>query len=176
MKTDYIDYQDGDVALEGYFAWDETSSEPRPLVLVAHDWSGRREFACGAAERMVELGWCGLAVDIYGKGVFGRDGDTAGNSALMTPYASDRALLRQRMHAALAAARQLPQVDPDRIAAIGYCFGGMAVLELDATGFGMGTRSKRYAMIVDNGVVTHLAVEPAGGIVESAADAILARL
>lgn len=49
-------------------------------------------------------------------------------------------------------------------------------LELDAAGFGMGTRSKRYAMIVDNGVVTHLAVEPAGGILESAADAILARL
>jgi peroxiredoxin len=49
-------------------------------------------------------------------------------------------------------------------------------LELDATGFGMGTRSKRYAMIVDNGVVTHLAVEPAGGIVESAAEAILAKL
>ncbi|MDP1930846.1 MAG: peroxiredoxin [Gammaproteobacteria bacterium] len=49
-------------------------------------------------------------------------------------------------------------------------------LELDATGFGMGTRSKRYAMIVDNGVVTHLGVEPAGGIVESAAEAILAKL
>lgn len=49
-------------------------------------------------------------------------------------------------------------------------------LELDATGFGMGTRSKRYAMIVEDGVLTHLAVEPAGGIVESAADAILARL
>ena len=49
-------------------------------------------------------------------------------------------------------------------------------LELDATGFGMGTRSKRYAMIVDNGVVKHLAVEPAGGIVESAAEAILAKL
>ena len=49
-------------------------------------------------------------------------------------------------------------------------------LELDATGFGMGIRSKRFAMIVDKGVVTHLAVEPAGGIVESAADAILAKL
>ncbi|MES3006951.1 MAG: peroxiredoxin [Pseudomonadota bacterium] len=49
-------------------------------------------------------------------------------------------------------------------------------LELDATGFGMGIRSKRYAMIVDKGVLTHLAIEPAGGIVESAADAILAKL
>ena len=49
-------------------------------------------------------------------------------------------------------------------------------LEMDAAGFGMGTRSKRYAMIVENGVVTHLAVEPAGGIEVSAADAILALL
>ena len=52
MKTDYIDYRDGDVALEGYFAFDETAAEPRPLVLIAHDWSGRRTFACGMAERM----------------------------------------------------------------------------------------------------------------------------
>ncbi len=49
-------------------------------------------------------------------------------------------------------------------------------LEMDATGFGMGTRSKRYAMIVENGVVTHLAVEPAGGIEVSAAEAILEKL
>jgi glutaredoxin/glutathione-dependent peroxiredoxin len=49
-------------------------------------------------------------------------------------------------------------------------------LVLDATGFGMGKRSKRYAMIVDNGVVSHLAVEPAGGIDESSADKILTHL
>lgn len=134
MKTDYIDYHDGDTALEGYFAWDETAHSPRPLVLVAHDWSGRREFACSAAERMVELGWCGFAIDLYGKGVFGRDGDTAGNSALMSPFASDRALLRRRLHAALTTARQLPHVDAERIGAIGYCFGGMAVLELARSG------------------------------------------
>tara|TARA_R110001592_G_scaffold88116_1_gene259647 strand:- start:407 stop:886 length:480 start_codon:yes stop_codon:yes gene_type:complete len=51
-----------------------------------------------------------------------------------------------------------------------------AGLEMDASGFGMGTRSKRYAMIVDDGVVSHLAVEPAGGIEVSAAEAILAKL
>lgn len=49
-------------------------------------------------------------------------------------------------------------------------------LEMDATGYGMGTRSKRYAMIVEDGVVSYLAIEPAGGIVESAAAAILAKL
>lgn len=134
MKTDYIDYREGDVALEGYFAFDETAAEPQPLVLIAHDWSGRRTFACGMAERMVELGYAGFALDIFGKGVFGKDGDTAGNLALMTPYASDRALLRRRVNAALACARKLPGVDAGRIAAVGFCFGGMTVLELARSG------------------------------------------
>jgi dienelactone hydrolase len=134
MKTDYIDYQDGDVALEGYFAWDETLSEQQPVVLIAHDWSGRREPACSAAESMVDLGYAGFAVDIYGKGVFGKDGDTAGNSALMQPYVEDRALLRQRMLAALTAVRELGRVDPSKIGVVGYCFGGMAALELARSG------------------------------------------
>ena len=134
MKTDYIDYQDGDVALEGYFAWDETMSEQQAVVLIAHDWSGRRELACSAAESMVDLGFAGFAVDIYGKGVFGKDGDAAGNSALMMPYVEDRALLRQRMHAALQAVRSLGRVDTSAVAVLGYCFGGMAALELARSG------------------------------------------
>lgn len=134
MKTDYIDYQDGDIALEGYLAWDDSAAAPRPVVLVAHDWSGRREYACSMAERVAELGYCGFAVDIYGKGVFGKDGDKAGNSALMTPFVEDRALLRQRMKAALQIARLLPQVDPEQVATMGFCFGGMAALELARSG------------------------------------------
>ena len=46
-------------------------------------------------------------------------------------------------------------------------------LEMDVSGFGMGIRSQRYAMIVDNGVVSHVAIEPPGGIVETAAEKIL---
>ncbi|MGJ8688151.1 MAG: dienelactone hydrolase family protein [Gammaproteobacteria bacterium] len=134
MKTDYIDYQDGDDVFEGYFAWDETLSDQQPVVLIAHDWAGRRELACSAAESMVDLGYAGFAVDIYGKGIFGRDADTAGNSALMMPYVEDRALLRQRMLAALNAVRTLGRIDVSKVAAVGYCFGGMAVLELARSG------------------------------------------
>lgn len=134
MKTDYIDYQDGDTTLEGYLAWDDSATEPRPLVLVAHDWSGRREYACSMAERVAELGYCGFALDLYGKGVFGSDGDKEGNSALMMPYVEDRALLRRRMKAALEVARSLPQADSMQVAAMGFCFGGMAALELARSG------------------------------------------
>lgn len=134
MKTEYIEYRDGDQVLEAYVAFDDASTDERPCVLVAHDWTGRRAYACAGAERMAELGYVGFAVDIYGKGVFGKDGDVQGNSALMTPFVENRTLLRQRMLAALVAARQLSQVDDSNVAAMGYCFGGMAVLELARAG------------------------------------------
>jgi dienelactone hydrolase len=134
LKTEYLEYRDGDVVLEAYVAFDDANTEPRPCVLVAHDWTGRRDYACAGAERMAELGYVGFALDVYGKGVFGKDGDAQGNSALMQPFAEDRALLRRRLLAALATASALPQVDDSNIAAMGYCFGGMAVLELARSG------------------------------------------
>lgn len=134
LKTEYIEYLDGDTVLEAYIAYDEDTTEKKPCVLIGHDWSGRREYACAAAERMADLGYVGFAADVYGKGVFGKDGDAEGNAALMMPFVNDRNLLRRRMQAALVAARTLSQVDDSNIGAIGYCFGGMAVLELARSG------------------------------------------
>lgn len=133
MITDHIEYHDGETVLEGYLAYQETNTQ-QPLVLVAHDWSGRRQLACDAAERIADMGYIGFALDMYGKGVFGTDGDIEVNSALMNPLAEDRLLLRQRVRAALVAGRNIPQVDAMRVAAIGYCFGGMCVLELARSG------------------------------------------
>ena len=133
MIISAVDYQDGNTALEGYLAYHD-SGKPKPVVLVAHDWSGRRELACKGAERIAELGYVGFALDMYGKGVFGADGATEKNGALMAPFAQDRTLLRRRINAALHAVRQLPQVDSARVAAMGYCFGGMCVLELARSG------------------------------------------
>ena len=134
MTTQLIDYSDGETDLEGFLACPDDSSTPRPAVLIAHDWSGRRELACRAAEKVAGWGYVGFALDMYGKGIFGSDGDTEGNAALMNPLASDRVKLRGRIKAALDCVRQLPQVDPDRVAAMGYCFGGMCVLELARSG------------------------------------------
>ena len=94
---------------------------------MVHDWSGRRDFACKAAERVAGMGYVGMAVDMYGKGVFGSDGDVELNSSLMDPFASDRAMLRDRITAALEAGRNLSQVDASKVAAMGYCFGGMCL-------------------------------------------------
>jgi dienelactone hydrolase len=138
MHTETIDYRDGDVQLEGYVAWDDSISGPRPAVLVAHDWTGRRDFATSKAEEMAKLGYVGFALDMYGKGVFGADGDVEGNSALMNPLAGDRAALRARMMAALNAVRGLDVVDGSKVGAMGYCFGGMCVLELARAGADVG--------------------------------------
>lgn len=133
MKKELIDYNDGSAELEAFVAYEEADS-PKPLVLVVHDWSGRREFACKAAERVAGMGYVGMAVDMYGKGVFGSDGDVELNSSLMDPFASDRAMLRDRIRAALEVGRNLSQVDASKVAAMGYCFGGMCVLELARSG------------------------------------------
>jgi len=138
MHTEMIDYQDGDTQLEGYVAWDNSISGARPAVLVAHDWSGRRDYAKSKAEEMAKLGYVGFALDMYGKGVFGADGDVERNSALMNPLAEDRAALRARVAAALAAVRSLDVVDGSKVSAIGYCFGGMCVLELARAGADVG--------------------------------------
>ncbi len=133
MITEQLEYNDGDTELEAYVAYQKTDSQ-KPLVLVSHDWSGRRDFACKGAERVAEMGYVGLALDMYGKGVFGSDGDVELNSSLMNPLATDRAALRRRIKAALVAGRNIPQVDATRVAAMGYCFGGMCVLELARSG------------------------------------------
>ncbi len=105
---------------------------PRPAVLIAHAWAGRSGFECDKARALAALGYVGIAIDMYGKGVLGNGVEE--NSALMKPFLDNRALLQARFHAALAAARQDPAVDGAKIAAIGYCFGGLCVLDLARSG------------------------------------------
>ena len=138
MYTQTIDYKDGDTLLEGYIAYDDSVKGPRPAVLVAHDWSGRRDYATSKAQEVARMGYVGFALDMYGKGVFGSDTDVELNSSLMGPFATDRAKLRARMMAALTTVRGLEVVDASKVSAMGYCFGGMCVLELARAGADVG--------------------------------------
>jgi len=138
MHTELIEYHDGETQLEAYVAWDDSIAGPRPGVLVAHDWTGRRDFATDKADEMAALGYVGFALDMYGKGVFGSDGDVEGNSALMGPLAGDRTALRARMTSALETLKGLDVVDSLKVGAMGYCFGGMCVLELARAGVDVG--------------------------------------
>ncbi len=134
--TQTLNYEQDGVELEGYLAYDDAHSGPRPGVLIVHAWMGLGEYEQGRARQLAELGYVALAADIYGKGVRPTDPQSAGAEA--GKYRADRALLRARAQAGLAALKGLAQVDPARVAAIGYCFGGGAVLELARSGAELG--------------------------------------
>ena len=134
MHTETIDYRAEGTLLEGLLAYDETVQGPRPAVIIAHDWTGRRELPCSKAVELAKAGFVGFALDMYGKGVFGSGEDIEANAALMNPLVENRVTLRQRILAALDVVKKLPQVDNNRIVAMGYCFGGMCVLELARAG------------------------------------------
>ncbi|WP_139556835.1 dienelactone hydrolase family protein [Methylotetracoccus oryzae] len=130
--TRTIDYRHGTQPLEGFLAYDESVPGPLPAVLIAHAWGGRDEFVCGKARRLAELGYAAFALDMYGKGVLGTGPEQ--NAQLMQPFMADRALLQGRMKQALETVKALPQVDPERVAAMGFCFGGLCVLDLARSG------------------------------------------
>ena len=73
ILTRQVEYKDGDILLEAYVAWDDSSSDVRPGVLISHAWAGRGEFEESKAEHLAELGYVGFALDLYGKGVKGDD-------------------------------------------------------------------------------------------------------
>lgn len=127
-----VGYLDGDVLLEAFFAFDDSFSGRRPAVLINHTWAGRDDFVAEKAKKLAALGYVGFAVDMYGKGVLGSDAEE--NAKLMQPFMQDRQLVKKRMMAALYAVKLMPWVDDSRIAAIGFCFGGLCSLDLARAG------------------------------------------
>jgi dienelactone hydrolase len=124
-------YHDGDTACEGYVAM-PAGPGPHPAVLIAHNWAGQTANDNAVADKLAALGYIGIAIDVYGKGV---RGDLQGdNSSLMNPWMGDRAGLRRRLLAAVTAAVAHPMVDDQRIAIIGYCFGGLCALDVARSG------------------------------------------
>jgi dienelactone hydrolase len=132
VKTEPMEYKQGDTVLEGWLVYDDAAQGKRPGVLVVHDWFGVSDYVKGRAEQLAKLGYVAFVADIYGKGVRPQTPKEAGEQA--GKYKDDRALFRARVTAALDILEKNPNVDPARIAAIGYCFGGTAVLELARSG------------------------------------------
>jgi dienelactone hydrolase len=132
MIEKYLEYEHDGTLLEGYLALDGERADPRPAVLIAHTWQGRGEFVCDKARALAGQGYVAFALDLYGKGVIGQGPEESGR--LMQPFLDDRALLQARMLKALDTICALDEVDNNRIAAIGYCFGGLCVLDLARVG------------------------------------------
>ena len=128
-RTGLYMHHDGSAELEGYLAYPAgPSKSPLPVVLIAHAWGGHDEFVRSKAHMLADLGYIGLAIDVYGKGRRGSSPEE--NSALMTPWLKDRAALRTRLLAAVSAARTIEGGDPERLGVIGFCFGGLCALDL----------------------------------------------
>ena len=130
MNTEEITYQYEDKNYVGFVAYPE--KELAPLVLIAHTWAGRDSFVEAKAKELAELGYVAMAVDMYGDGKVGSS--TEENQSLMTPLVENRDHLKGVIKAALTSGKSLKGVDVNKVAAIGYCFGGLVVLDLARSG------------------------------------------
>ncbi len=132
LVTKFVEYKQGETTLEGYVVYDDATAGKRPGVLVVHQWMGLTDYEKHRAEQLAELGYVAFCADIYGKGIHPKDTKEAGAEA--TKYKTDRALLRLRVNAGLDELKKNELVDTERVAAIGYCFGGTTVIELARSG------------------------------------------
>ncbi len=132
VVTKELSYRQGDTEMRGMLAYDDASDEARPGILVVHEWWGQNEYPRERARKLAAMGYTALAVDMYGDGKTAAHPDDAGKFA--SAVGGDLPLARARFEAALAALREQPTVADDKIAAIGYCFGGGVVINMARLG------------------------------------------
>ena len=133
VKTKTVEYKDGDITLVGFVAWNSDKvTDAAPGILVVHQWMGLTEYEQSRCKQLADLGYVAFALDIYGKGVRPANPQQAGEFAGI--YKKDRALYRRRLNLGLDQLRAQNGVASDKIAAIGYCFGGTGTLELARSG------------------------------------------
>ena len=147
VQTKPISYRSGDAQLNGVLVYDDDLEGRRPGVLVMHEWWGLNDYARGRATKLAEMGYVAFAVDMYGQGETTDDVNHA--QQLSGQFHSDPASLRSRAQAGLAVLAKQEQVDPQRIAAIGYCFGGMTVQQLAYSGGGHQRRGELPRQPID---------------------------
>ncbi|MGD8460198.1 MAG: dienelactone hydrolase family protein, partial [Desulfobacterales bacterium] len=126
-----VEYKHEDIVLEGYLAYDDTAKGKRPGVLVVHEWWGLNDYVRMRVDKLAKLGYVAFALDMYGKGIWT---DQASKAQELSGHLRGKPIMRQRARAGLEILRKNERVDPTKIAAIGYCFGGTTVLELAYSG------------------------------------------
>jgi dienelactone hydrolase len=131
IKTELHEYRHGNTQCEGFWAYDDKPGK-RPGILVAHEWNGLQDYVKKRCEILAQMGYVAFAADIFGKGIRAKSFPEC--EQISAPYYKDRQLTRGRANAALEILQSHPSVDRAKMAAIGYCFGGIVVLELARSG------------------------------------------
>ncbi len=132
VKTEEVTYEGGGVEMEGMLVWDGTQEGKRPAVIVVHEWWGSNDYVRMRAKMLAEMGYFAMAVDMYGDGKTVDHPKDAGQFAGEVMKNVDVA--RERFEAAVELLQSRPEVDDQKIAAIGYCFGGSVVLHMARMG------------------------------------------
>lgn len=132
IHEETIDYRCNGTTFLGYLANDPTITGKKPAILVAHAWKGQDDFAREKARDLAKLGYIGFAADLYGSGKIVETDEEA--AAMMTPLFINRKKLRERIVAAYNTVIQQNAVNKDQVGAIGFCFGGLTVIELLRSG------------------------------------------
>lgn len=135
MKFEKTSYPIDDQKHHGLWVFpsgEDLRVQKRPAIIVAHAWMGQDSFARHKAEALAELGYIAFAADLYGEGKTASNPQEA--QSLMTPLFQNRSLLQKRIKRAFEVVQAHPGVDTSRIGAIGFCFGGLTVIELLRSG------------------------------------------
>lgn len=132
IRTEPVNYSAGGLQCRGEITYDDSTQGRRPAVIIVHEWWGLNDYPRSRAVQLAQLGYVAFAVDMYGDGKVTSSPAEAGKWA--GEVRGNRKLLRERAAAALETIKKNDKVDPNRIAAIGYCFGGTVVLEMARAG------------------------------------------
>lgn len=136
IKTETVSYDYGGTTLKGYLAYDDATSQKRPGVLVLHEWWGLDGYAKKRAEQLAGMGYVAFAADMYGNGKVVDHPDDARKMA--TAVRTNTEAWLGRAQAGLGVLAKNDKVDPGKLAAIGYCFGGSTALLLAYSGADLG--------------------------------------
>lgn len=128
VKSEAVSYEHDGTKLTGYLYYDDAVTEKRPGVLVVHEWWGLNDYAKKRASMLAELGYVAFAADMYGDGKV--TDKPAQAKEWMTEVVSDVDGWRARADAGLAQLKASDKVDTEKLAAMGYCFGGGTVFQM----------------------------------------------
>lgn len=132
VRGEVVDYEVDGVPLKGFLAYDENRAGPRPGVLVVHEWWGHNEYSRKRAEMLAEMGYTAFALDMYGDGKLAEHPEDA--QKFMMEATEEMSVAVARFEAARELLEGHSTTDSERIAAIGYCFGGAVVLHMARLG------------------------------------------